>query len=153
LLAGYRPFTPGRGVRLHRRSGDDVVVADPNEQMGFAPPILQSPLNAAPSCFRLDDVVDVVRRGHSAGRTHDSDDGRVLANADADTGDARGWLGQRPPKLREAFGDGAVPGPTAPLLADDQARVDQDLEVVRHGGLGAVQRLDQLAHTRLARWR
>lgn len=41
-----------------------------------------------------------------------------------------------------------IPDPPATLLADDQTRINQDLQVMGHRGLGSIKWLHQLADAR-----
>src|SRR6516162_8133872 len=52
-----------------------------------------------------------------------------------------------------AFGYDAPPDPPAPFLADDQARVGEDLGVVRDGGLCLAEWTDEVTRTDFARLR
>jgi len=52
-------------------------------------------------------------------------------------------------KLAEPPWYDPIPDPAAPLLADDQPRLRQHLQVVRHGGLGAADRVHQVAGANL----
>ena len=65
------------------------------------------------------------------------------------------WFGHRREEIvgrhmREALGDGAVPDPSASLVAGDHASLGQHLEVMGHGWLGTADRFDQVAGTHLA---
>ena len=57
----------------------------------------------------------------------------------------RGARRQHVAEHREALGHDLVPGPPPPLLAGDEAGVDEHRHVVGDGGLGAAERLHQVA--------
>ena len=54
--------------------------------------------------------------------------------------------GEQPGCLFQGAGDEGVVGPGATLLAPQQACIDQDFQVMGHGGLAKVQRPGQIAH-------